>query len=69
VIAVTGVISKIYRGILYTPYVELESGIRCNFSDTEDQVMLTLSEGQTVSMKGQGDRLLFGVELRGSTVE
>jgi hypothetical protein len=69
VIAVTGVISKIYRGILYTPYVELESGIRCNFSDTEDQVMLTLSEGQTVSMKGQGDRLLFGVELRGSAVE
>lgn len=69
VIVVTGVISKIYRGILYTPYVELAAGIRCNFSDMEDPVLLSLSEGQTISMKGQGDRLLFGVELRGCTVE
>ena len=72
VLLVTGVISKIYRGFMYTPYVELEEGVRCNFSDTEDPVMLTLSEGQTVSMKGQGDRMLSlitGVELRGCTVE
>ena len=72
VIVVTGVISKIYRGFLYIPYVELEAGVRCNFSDTEDPVMLTLSEGQTISMKGRGDRMLSlisGVELRGCTVE
>ncbi len=69
VVVVTGVISEIYRGFLYTPYVELEAGVRCSFSDNEDAVMLALSEGQTVSMKGQGDRLLFGVELRGCTVE
>jgi NAD-dependent DNA ligase len=69
VVLVTGVISKIYRGILQTPYVELEAGVRCNFSDKEDPVMLLLAEGQTVSMKGQGDRLLSGVELRGCTVE
>ena len=72
VIIVTGVISKIYRAFLYTPYVDLEAGVRCHFSDTEDQVMLTLSEGQTVSMKGRGDRMLSlisGVELRGCTVE
>ena len=29
VIIVTGVISKIYRGFLYTPYVDLEAGVRC----------------------------------------
>jgi len=69
VILVTGVISEVYRGFLNTPYVELEVGVRCNFSDNEDAVMAALSEGQTVSMKGQGDRLLFGVELRGCTVE
>ena len=72
VIEVTGVISKIYRGFLYTPYVELEAGVRCNFSDTEDPVMLSLSEGQTISMKGRGDRMLSSisaVELRGCTVE
>lgn len=69
VIVVTGVISEVYRGFLYTPYVELEAGVRCSFSDNEDPVMLTLATGQTVSMKGQGDRLLFGVELRGCTVE
>ena len=69
VILVTGIVSNIYRGFLYTPYVELEGGVRCNFSDTEDSVMLTLSEGQTISMKGQGDRLFIGVELRGCTVE
>ena len=69
VILVTGTVSEIYRGILYTPYVELAAGIRCNFSDTEDPVMLKLSEGQTITMKGRGDRLLFGVELRGCTVE
>ena len=69
VIVVTGVVSEVYRGFLYTPYVELEAGVRCSFSDNEDPVMLTLAEGQTVSMKGQGDRLLFGVELRGCTVE
>ena len=69
VVVVTGVISEIYRGFLYTPYVELEAGVRCSFSDNEDAVMLALTEGQTVSMKGQGDRLLFGVELRGCTVE
>jgi len=72
VIIVTGVISKIYRAFLYTPYVELEAGVRCNFSDTEDPVMLTLFEGQTISMKGRGDRMLTlisGVELRGCTVE
>ena len=69
VVVVTGVISEIYRGFLYTPYVELEAGVRCSFSDNEDAVMLALSAGQTVSMKGQGDRLLFGVELRGCTVE
>ena len=69
VIVVTGITSKIYRGFLYTPYVELEGGVRCNFSDTEDPVMLTLSEGQKISMKGQGDRLFIGVELRGCTVE
>jgi predicted small secreted protein len=69
VVVVTGVISEVYRGFLYTPYVELEAGVRCSFSDNEDPVMVTLEEGQTVSMKGQGDRLLFGVELRGCTVE
>jgi predicted small secreted protein len=69
VVLVTGVISTIYRGILQTPYVELEAGVRCHFSDNEDAVMLMLTEGQTVSMKGQGDRLLSGVELRGCTVE
>ena len=69
VVLVTGVISTIYRGILQTPYVELEAGVRCNFSDNEDAVMLKLKEGQTVSMKGQGDRLFLGVELRGCTVE
>ena len=69
VVVVTGVISEIYRGFLYTPYVDLEAGVRCSFSDNEDEVMLTLVEGQTISMKGQGDRLLFGVELRGCTVE
>ena len=69
VILVTGVISEVYRGFLYTPYVELKAGVRCNFSDNEDPVMAALSVGQTVSMKGQGDRLLFGVELRGCTVE
>ena len=69
VIVVTGVISEVYRGFLYTPYVELEAGVRCSFSDNEDPVMITLVKGQTVSMKGQGDRLLFGVELRGCTVE
>lgn len=69
VIVVTGVVSKIYRGFLHTAYVDLEGGVRCNFSDTEDAVMLTLSEGQTISMKGQGDRLFIGVELRGCTVE
>ena len=69
VILVTGVISKVYRGFLYTPYVELKAGVRCNFSDNEDPVMAALSVGQTVSMKGRGDRLLFGVELRGCTVE
>ena len=51
-ILVTGVISKLYRGFLYTPYVELEAGVRCNFSDNEDAVMLTLSEGQTISIIG-----------------
>ena len=61
VILVTGVISKIYRGFLYTPYVELEAGVRCNFSDNEDAVMLALSEGQTVSMKGRGDRMLSSI--------
>ncbi len=69
VIVVTGVVSSIYRGFLYTPYVELEAGVRCNFSDTEDAAMLALSEGQTISMKGQGDGVLIGVELRGCTVE
>ena len=69
VIVVTGVVSEIYRGFLYTPYVDLEAGVRCSFSDNEDEVMLALVEGQTISMKGQGDRLLFGVELRGCTVE
>ena len=69
VVLVTGVVSEVYRGFLNTPYVELEAGVRCNFSDNEDAVMATLSEGQTESMKGQGDRLLFGVELRGCTVE
>ena len=69
VIVVTGVVSEVYRGFLYTPYVELEAGVRCSFSDNEDPVMLTLVNGQTISMKGQGDRLLFGVELRGCTVE
>ena len=72
VIIVTGVISKIYRGFLYTPYVDLEAGVRCNFSDNEDPVMLTLSDGQTISLKGRGDRMLSlisGVELRGCTVE
>ena len=69
VVVVTGVISEIYRGFLYTPYVDLEAGVRCSFSDNEDEVMLALVEGQTISMKGQGDRLLFGVELRGCTVE
>ena len=69
VVVVTGVIKEIYRGFLYTPYVDLEGGVRCSFSDVEDEVMLALSEGQTISMKGQGDRLLFGVELRGCTVE
>lgn len=69
VILVTGVISEIYRGILQTPYVELEAGVRCNFSDNEDPVMILLEEGQTITMKGRGDRLLFGVELRGCTVE
>ena len=69
VILVTGVVSEIYRGFLYTPYVDLEGGVRCNFSDTEDEVMLDLSEGQTISMKGQGDRLFIGVELRGCTVQ
>lgn len=69
VVLVTGVISVIYRGILHTPYVELEAGVRCNFSDNEDEFMAVLSVGQTVSMKGQGDRLLFGVELRGCTIE
>lgn len=69
VILVTGVISEIYRGLLNIPYVELEAGVRCNFSDNEDDVMLTLEEGKTISMKGQGDRLLFGVELRGCTVQ
>ena len=69
VILVSGVISEVYRGFLYTPYVELEAGVRCNFSDNEDPVMATLSVGQVVSMKGRGDRLLFGVELRGCTVE
>ena len=72
VIIVTGVISKIYRGFLYTPYVDLEAGVRCSFSDNEDPVMLTLSEGQTISLKGRGDRMLSlisGVELRGCTVE
>ncbi len=69
VIVVTGVVSKIYRGFLYTPYVDLEGGVRCNFSDTEDSAMLALSEGQTISMKGQGDRLFIGVELRGCTIE
>ena len=69
VILVTGVISEVYRGFLYTPYVELKAGVRCNFSDNEDPVMEALSVGQTVSMKGRGDRLLFGVELRGCTVE
>jgi len=69
IILVTGIISEIYRGFLYTPYVQLEGGVRCHFSDTEDPVMVTLSEGQTISMKGQGDRLFIGVELRGCTVE
>ena len=69
VIVVTGIVSKIYRGFLYTPYVELKRGVRCNFSDTEDPVMLTLSESQTISLKGQGDRLFLAVELRGCTVE
>ncbi len=69
VVLVTGVISSIYRGILQTPYVDLEAGVRCNFSDNEDAVMLKLTEGQTVSMKGQGDRLFLNVELRGCTVE
>ena len=72
VIIVTGVISKVYRAFLYTPYVELKAGVRCNFSDTEDPSMTTLSEGQTISMKGRGDRFLSsitGVELRGCTVE
>lgn len=69
VVLVTGVISSIYRGILQTPYVDLEAGVRCNFSDNEDAVMLMLTEGQTVSMKGQGDRLFLNVELRGCTVE
>ena len=69
VILVSGVISEVYRGFLYTPYVELEAGVRCNFSDNEDPVMATLSVGQVVSMKGRGDRLLFGVELRCCTVE
>ena len=69
VILVTGVISEVYRGFLYTPYVELKAGVRCNFSDNEDPVMAALSVGQTVSMKGRVDRLLFGVELRGGTVE
>ena len=69
VIVVTGVVSEVYRGFLYTPYVELEAGVRCSFSDNEDPVMLSLAKGQTISMKGQGDRLLFGVELRGCTVE
>ena len=69
VILVTGVITEVYRGFLYTPYVELKAGVRCNFSDNEDPVMAALSVGQTVSMKGRGDRLLFGVELRGCTLE
>ena len=72
VIIVTGVISRIYRAFLYTPYVELQAGVRCNFSDTEDPSMLKLSEGQTISMKGRGDRFLssiIGVELRGCTVQ
>ena len=69
VVLVTGVISTIYRGILQTPYVELEAGVRCNFSDNEDAVMLKLKKGQTVLIKGQGDRLFLGVELRGCTVE
>ena len=69
VIVVSGVVSEVYRGFLYTPYVQLEAGVRCNFSDTEDPVMAELLVGQTISMKGQGDRLLAVVELRGCTVE
>jgi hypothetical protein len=49
--------------------VDLEAGVRCSFSDEEDADLLGLVTGQTVSMKGRGDRLLFGVELRGCTVE
>jgi hypothetical protein len=69
VILVTGVVKEVYRGFLYTPYVDLEAGVRCSFSDEEDADLLGLVTGQTVSMKGRGDRLLFGVELRGCTVE
>ena len=68
VILVTGIVSQIYRGLLYTPYIDLEGGVRCNFSDTEDPVMATLSEGQTIALKGRGDRVFVGVELRGCTV-
>jgi len=69
VIVVTGVVKEVYRGFLYTPYVDLVAGVRCSFSDEEDSDLLDLVAGQTVSMKGRGDRLLFGVELRGCTVE
>ena len=69
VVLVTGVISGIYRGFLQIPYVDLKAGVRCNFSDNEDAVMITLKLGQTVSMKGRGDRLLNGVELRGCTIK
>ncbi|MDA0735352.1 MAG: hypothetical protein O3A93_11625 [Chloroflexi bacterium] len=69
VIVVTGVIKEIYRGFLHTAYVDLEEGVRCNFSDNEDPVMLQLEEGQTVTMKGRGGKLFIGVEIRGCTVQ
>ncbi len=49
--------------------MDLDAGVRCSFSNEEDADLLGLVAGQTVSMKGRGDRLLFGVELGGCTVE
>jgi len=47
----------------------LMAGVRCNFRDDEDPVMAMLSKGQTVAIKCQGDRLLFGLELLDCRVE
>ena len=64
----TGVVKEPAE-VFYTPYVDLESDVRRSFSDEEESDLLDLVAGQTVSMKGRCDRLLFGVELRACTVE